>query len=258
MHVDILAYNREAWDNNVEKGNKWTLPVSTQEVAEARKGRFSVLLTPTKPVPMNWFKSMESKKILCLASGGGQQAPLFAAAGAEVTVLDNSPAQLNRDRQVADAEGLSLFLEHGDMRDLSRFKADSFDLIFHPVSNSFVDDVPAVWKECYRVLKKGGVLLAGFTNPLVYIFDFKEWDENGKLAVKYSIPYSDTDQLPSEELHARMAAKETLEFGHSLAVQIGGQLKAGFILTDLYEDSSGGDLLDAHIDTFIATRALKL
>jgi len=30
----------------------------------------------------------------CLASGGGQQGPVLAAAGAHVTVFDNSPRQL--------------------------------------------------------------------------------------------------------------------------------------------------------------------
>jgi SAM-dependent methyltransferase len=158
---------------------------------------------------------------------------------------------------VAERDGLSINLEQGDMRDLSRFEDESFDLIFHPVSNCFVDDVNKVWKECYRVLKKGGILLAGFCNPIIYIFDMYEWEVNNKLVIRHRIPYSDIEQLPKEQLKARIASKETLEFGHSLQDQIGGQIDAGFIITGFYEDSSGGDLLDQYINTFIATRAVK-
>ena len=81
---------------------------------------------------------------------------------------------LNQPFQVAEREGLAIRLELGDMRDLSRFGGETFDLVFHPVSNCFVDDVLPVWRECFRVLKRGGALLAGFVNPLLYIFDIKE------------------------------------------------------------------------------------
>lgn len=255
--MDFLTHNREAWNKQVEKGNIWTRPVDSRTIEEARKGKWSVLLTPTKPVPSKWFPKLDGKRILCLASGGGQQGPIFAAVGADVTVFDNSPAQLERDRMVAERDGLSINLEQGDMRDLSRFEDESFDLIFHPVSNCFVDDVNKVWKECYRVLKKGGILLAGFCNPIIYIFDMYEWEVNNKLVIRHRIPYSDIEQLPKEQLKARIASKETLEFGHSLQDQIGGQIDAGFIITGFYEDSSGGDLLDQYINTFIATRAVK-
>jgi SAM-dependent methyltransferase len=158
---------------------------------------------------------------------------------------------------VAKRDNLTVKTEQGDMRDLSRFDDQSFDLIFHPVSNCFMDDVNKVWKECYRVLRKGGILLAGFCNPLIYIFDMHEWDENQNLSVRHRIPYSDEEQLPEEQLRARIAKNETLEFGHSLQDQIGGQIDAGFIITGFYEDSAGGDLLDPYINTFIATRAFK-
>ena len=79
--------------------------------------------------------------MLCLASGGGQQGPILAAAGANVTVFDNSPRQLAQDRLVADREGLAIETVLGDMADLSAFPDARFDLIVHPVSNVFVPDV---------------------------------------------------------------------------------------------------------------------
>jgi len=255
--MDIAAYNREAWAKEVAEGNKWTIPVDAATIERARRGDWSLLLTPTIPVPREWYGTIEGARVLCLASAGGQQGPVLAAAGARVAVLDNSPAQLERDAFVAQREGLGLELVQGDMRDLSRFADSSFDLVFHPVSNCFVDDVEIVWRECHRVLRPGGRLLAGFCNPLTYIFDLKAWDEEGALKVKYRIPYSDLEQLPKDELEERMRAKEALEFGHSLDAQIGGQIAAGFAIAGFFEDDRGGDLLDPYIKTFIATLAVK-
>lgn len=158
---------------------------------------------------------------------------------------------------VAAREGLKITTKQGDMRDLSAFGNESFDIIVHPVSNCFVDDIEKVWKECYRVLKREGILIAGFCNPLIYIFDFEQWDKNKKLVIKHKIPYSDLEQLPKNQLEERLEAKDTLEYGHSLEDQVGGQIKAGFVINGFYEDSTGGDLLDDHINTFIATRSIK-
>ena len=255
--MDILKHNREAWNQQVRTGNIWTKPVDSWQIAAAKNGEWSILLTPTKPVPREWFPELEGKEVLCLASGGGQQGPILAATGAKVTVFDNSPAQLAQDEMVAKRDGLAIAIEQGDMRNLSRFKDECFDLILHPVANCFIDDVCSVWKECYRILKKGGILLAGFCNPLIYIFDSEEWDINHRLAVRYSIPYSDAEHLPKEQLKARIEANEPLEFGHSLADLIGGQMAAGLLMNGFYEDSAGGGLLDPYINTFIATRAMK-
>lgn len=255
--MDIVSYNRKAWTKEVAEGNKWTLPVSPKLIAAAKMGEWSVSLTPTKPVPREWFGDLRGINLLCLASGGGQQGPIFAAAGARVTVFDNCPAQLAADEMVAKRDGLDIKLEQGDMTDLSRFPDSGFDLIFHPVSNVFVENVKPVWRECSRVLREGGVLLAGVVNPLLYIFDPEEWDKKGTLSVRYKIPYSDIAQLPSDVLKARIAANEALEFGHSLEDLIGGQLEAGLMLNGFFEDSAGGDLLDPYINTFIATRAVK-
>ena len=107
------------------------------------------------------------------------------------------------------------------------------------------------------MLKSGGILLAGIANPISYIFDLREWDDNQNLVVRYKIPYSDLEQLPKEELKKRIDSGKPLDFGHSLEDQIGGQVDAGFLIAGFFEDSAGGDLLDPHINTFIATRAVK-
>lgn len=256
--MDIRKHNEIAWDNEVKIGNKWTIPVSSVDVDMAKKGNYTILLTPTKPVPNNWIGDVAGKDLLCLASGGGQQGPIFSALGANVTVFDNSKEQLSKDEMVANRDNLNIKLQQGDMRDLSIFDNETFDFIFHPVSNCFIDSIETVWSECYRVLKTGGVLIAGFSNPISYIFDLYEWEKNNKLIVRNSIPYSDIEQLPKDQLEERIQTKDTLEFGHSLQSQIGGQIDAGFVISGFYEDKLGDGLLDKHIDTFIATKAIKL
>lgn len=254
--MDVRTFNRQAWDNLVKKGNRWTKPVGPEEIAAARKGVWSLVLTPTKPVPQAWFPALKGLKALCLASGGGQQGPILSAAGADVTVFDNSPEQLKQDRQVAEREGLSLKTVEGDMRDLSAFPDGTFDFIFHPCANGFVDDILPVWRESFRVLKPGGTLIAGFSNPLIYLFD-AELEKKGILQLKYSMPYSDLKSLLPEE-RERLFGDEPLSFGHSLEEQIGGQTEAGFHIIGLYEDDWGGEQpIDKHHKGFLATRALK-
>ncbi len=161
MTFDPVAHNRAAWDREVDSGNEWTRPVGPDVIARARAGDWSVVLIGYQPAPRDWFPAeLAGADVLCLASGGGQQGPILAAAGAEVTVLDNSPRQLARDREVAAREGLTLHTVLGDMRDLDVFPDDSFDVIVNPVSNVFCPELEPVWREAHRVLRPGGGLLA--------------------------------------------------------------------------------------------------
>ena len=256
--MSVQDHNREAWDREVERGNQWTAPVGPEVIEAARRGRWEVLLTDTKPVRKAWFPDMKGLDVLCLASGGGQQGPVLAAAGANVTVLDNSPKQLAQDRLVAERDSLTLETVQGDMAVLSRFDDESFDLVFHPVSNLFAPDVRPVWAEAFRVLRRGGSLLAGFLNPAVYIFDLELADREGELRVRHTLPYADAISLSEEEVRQQVERGEPLEFGHPLEDQIGGQLDAGFLIAGFYEDRHGDDdPIAAHMPTLIATRAIK-
>jgi SAM-dependent methyltransferase len=255
--MDIRTYNREAWDRQVRAGNRWTVPVGPEETAAARRGHWQVLLTPTKPVPRDWFPPLLGLDVLCLASGGGQQGPIIAAAGASVTVFDNSPAQLARDREVADRDGLRIATVEGDMRDLSVFPDGQFGLVFHPCANGFVPDIRPVWREAARVLRPGGLLLAGFTNPLLYLFDDARMAA-GEFVVRHRIPYSDLTSLTDDERRRYVDNGEPLCFGHTLDDQIGGQLDAGLALTGFYEDGGLEWKLTEYIACFIATRAVRL
>jgi len=119
--------------------------VTSEEIAEAREGRPRIILTPDTPLPLEWLGALKGREVLCLSSAGGQQAPLLAAAGARVTSYDLSGEQLALDRKVVEREGLEIKTVQGDMRDLSEFEDESFDLIVHVCSNCFVPEIQSVW-----------------------------------------------------------------------------------------------------------------
>jgi SAM-dependent methyltransferase len=255
---DAVAHNRAAWDREVDSGNEWTVPVGAEVIAAARAGTWSVVLIGYDPVPSDWFPDpLAGTDVLCLAGGGGQQAPVLAAAGATVTVLDNSARQLAQDRSVADRDGLQLRTVLGDMRDLSAFPDGSFDLVFNPVSNVFCPDLAPVWRECHRVLRPAGTLLTGFMNPDVFIFDADASENRDELIVRHALPYSDITHLTRAEREGLRGPYAPVEYSHSLTEQIGGQLDAGFVITAFRERPHHVGPTARFMPGYFATQARK-
>ncbi|GAK05390.1 methyltransferase [Geomicrobium sp. JCM 19037] len=254
----MIEQNQKAWDQKVKTGAAYTHPVSSEAIQKAKEGDWNIHITVDRPVPKQWFpSSLYNVKILCLASGGGQQGPILAAAGADVTVFDLSDNQLAQDRYVAERDGLMLKTIQGEMSNLSSFTNESFDIIVHPVSNVFVEDIQPVWQECARVLKKGGTLIAGFTHPFLYVFDDEE-EERGRLKVRHSVPTNSIAHLSEVEKNRWLEQNNTVEYAHTLEDQLQGQIDAGFSIIGFYEDDFGGTrLIDQHIKSFAATRAVK-
>jgi len=246
-YQDINARTITNWITN---GWEWGKPIGHLTYERAKKGDWDVVLTPTKAVPHAWFGSLQGKRVLGLASGGGQQMPIFAALGGICTVFDYTTAQLESERIVAEREHYAICIVQGDMSATLPFEDNSFDLIFFPVSNVYIEHAKPVFKECFRVLCSGGVLLSGLDNGVNFITDDQEQE------ILNSLPFN---PLINPEQRKQMEESDGgIEFSHTLDEQIGGQLEAGFILKDLYEDTNGeGRLHDLNIPTFFATRALK-
>lgn len=248
--MDYQKLNAETISRWCREGWEWGQPITHEAYANAVAGRWGVYLTPTKIVPKEWFGEFAGKKILGLASGGGQQMPIFAALGADCTLLDYSEEQCRSDRMVAAREGYSIEIIRGDMTKPFPFPDESFDMIFHPVSNCYVEEVEGIFRECYRVLKKGGIFLGGYDLGINYLFDENE------TTLKYALPFNPLKDPALYDLS--MKNDWGIQFSHTLEEQIGGQLKAGFILTALYEDTNGaGKLHELNVPSFIATRCIK-
>ncbi|MBI2784820.1 MAG: class I SAM-dependent methyltransferase [Legionella longbeachae] len=258
--LDTHRHNAAAWDYQALQQQDWSIPVSSELVAAAKQGKWDIHITK-KPLPETWLpKNIQNKDILCLASAGGQQAPILAAAGARVTVFDISEKQLEQDKLVANRDNLSLEVIQGDMSDLSIFQDNSFDYIIHPISNLYVSDLKPVWNGCYRVLRTNGVLLASFYNPVLFVFSKdKKLEAKGLLQPQYHLPYSDTKELSPKIIEEKMKKHEALIFGHTLTDQINGQIEAGFLLGGFYEDEhpSPRFLIEKFMKTMIATKVVK-
>jgi SAM-dependent methyltransferase len=141
------------------------------------------------------------------------------------------------------------------MRDLSAFPDASFDVIVNPTSNVFCPELAPVWRESFRVLRPGGVLMTGFLNPDIFIFDVAALDGRGEFVVRHPIPFTTLD-LPQDE-RARAYGDGAIEYSHTLTEQIGDQLSAGFLLTHLTEAPHHADATARFMPGYIATRAIK-
>lgn len=241
--------NSKTIDRWCDEGWEWGQPISHETYINAKNGEWDVLLTPTKFVPHSWFLPFKGCKILGLASGGGQQMPIFAALGADVTVLDYSDRQLEKEKMVSERENYHINIIKADMTEPLPFDNETFDLIFSPVSFVYVEKIEPIFKECYRILKENGVLLCGLDNGINFI-------SNNEDVIENQFPFN---PLVNKDQYQSLQDDDCgIQFSHNMEENIGGQLKAGFILTDIYDDYNGsGRLDDLKIPTFIATRAVK-
>lgn len=246
-YQDINSKTIDRW---CDEGWEWGQPISHETYMDAVNGKWDVLLTPTKPVPHDWFLPFKGCKILGLASGGGQQMPIFAALGAEVTVLDYSERQLEKEVMMSKKEGYNIRIVRADMTEKLPFEDGEFDLIFSPVSFVYVENIEPIFKECYRILRPNGVLLCGLDNGVNFI-------SNNEDVIENQFPFN---PLKNKDQYKMLQDEDCgIQFSHNMEENIGGQLKAGFTLVDIYDDYNGeGRLNDLKIPTFIATKAIKL
>ena len=245
--MNYQEINAETITRWIADGWKWGIPIDRETYEKAKNGEWDVLLTPKKSVPHSWFGDIRGKRILGLASGGAQQIPIFSALGAHCTVLDYNDKQLEAERVVSEREDYSVEIVKADMSKPLPFESESFDIIFNPLSLCYIEKVEPLLFECARVLKERGTLLITFENGINYITD-----ENDESKISQSLPFNPIkDPILYRE-------EDGYQFSHSLTEQIGGLIKAGFIIRDMYEDTNGYGLFDElNIPSFIAINAIK-
>lgn len=214
-------HNRRAWDEMVDQRQRFTRPAKDSQFVE-----------PLSQVdPLGWLGGdVRGQRLLCLGAGGGKHGPIYATAGAVVTVVDISPAMLALDREVAAERGLTLRTVEASMDDLSMLTASEFDTIIHPVSTCYVPDVLAVYREVARVLRGGGLYVSQHKSPTSLQADIAPGIRGYELAE----PYYRSGPLPPV-VGSRHREEGTLEFLHRWEELLGGLCRAGFLIEDLVE-----------------------
>lgn len=227
-----------------------------EQIDKAKNGILDIHFTPIKTLPVNWVNKIEGK-VLVLGGGGAQHAPLLACKGCDVTLVDISEEQLNKDREIQKRENLEYKIIKGDMQDLSFLEEESFDVIFHSNSINFVSSVDKVYSEVKRVLKTDGLYFTCFANPALYMFDVAKL-EKGRMHLKYTLPFSTNISLSIKEQEKIVKEHGTFEFSHTLEDLIRNLLVSGFHLNDFYTDQSGTEPIDSFLhDCYIAIFATK-
>jgi len=230
MADSIAKMNRERWNALARAGVEWSRPYLeyTAEQAAQRVYRHDVL------------SDVRGQRVLCLASGGGQDSAAFGLLGAEITVLDLSDEQLARDRQAAAHHGFPVATHQGDMRDLSLFGPASFDLVWQVYSINFCPAVGPVFAEVARVLRPGGIYFLQFANPFTVAVDEEAWDGR---AYPLNSLYLDGEDLSERFPHWDVVDQEGSlvlldsphEFRHTLSTVLNGLVSHGFAFLGLWE-----------------------
>lgn len=227
--------NRRAWDRLAKHKDRLARPARDQDFSD-----------PLAAVDaMGWLGgNIRGKRVLCLAAGGGRQGPIYAAAGAEVTVFDLSPVMLELDRAVSEERKLPLRTVEGSMDDLSAFSSQSFDIVIHPVSTCYVPDVRPVYMEVARVLIVGGLYISQHKQPTSLQCDVELRAEH------YQVRHSAYEKAPlaAEPKPSLIREEGTLEYVHRWEELIGAMCAAGFVIEALSEPLHAKK--DAAVGTF--------
>ena len=240
--------NARVIGNWVSEGWEWGRPIDHSTYLRATRGDWQIVLTPTVPVPRSWWPELKGAEVLGLACGGGQQMPILTAAGARCTVLDYTSAQLESERLVAEREGYDITIVQADMTRPLPFPDASFDVVVNPVSLCYAREVEPIWREVARVLRPGGVLLAGLDTGFNYVVD--EAEERIVRGLPYD-PIADPTLLEQDDVN-----DVGMQFSHTPGELLGGMLRAGLVIDDLYDDINGeGRLAELGIPTMLAVRA---
>lgn len=246
-YVDYNAFIFENWKE--EYDFCWMKPITHADFLKVKDGENLLTVTPNKKVPFEWYKNCKNKKVLGLAAGGGQQMPIFAALGANCTLIDASKSQIENDLSISIRENYDINLINGDISQRLPFDDESFDIVINPISNHYIENIYPMFKEIYRVLKHGGLFILGFETEIFWTVNL----DTNKLEKKLPI-----NPLKNKELYKKVKkSKNAFQFSHTTTEQIGGQLNVGFRLIDIYDDIEDGIFSELNIPTFMATLSIK-
>jgi len=223
--------NRQGWTRLARQGINSVTPVAAEDLPRAKQWID----------PNDWIEWQGIRKVLCLACGGGQQAPLFASLECEVVSADLCPEQLERDRQVAFAHGLKIECLEADMLDLSALYGRDFDLVYQAISACYIPDVRRLYVEVSRVLRPSGYYRVEHWNPISMQLSEEPWTGRGYELVRPCVS-GRLEVWRGGDVDS--GAPECWHYMHSVGDLIGGLCEAGFHIVRYMEHSSGDELAE--------------
>jgi len=223
MSSSAHEHNRRAWNLRAVRGQRFARPAKDED-----------FINPLKTVDgVGWLGGdIHNKRLLCLAAGGGRQGPIYAAAGADVTVVDISGGMLEIDRQVAADRGLVLKTLETSMDDLSALADDTFDIVIHPVSTCYLPHIAPVFAEVARVMRTGGIYISQHKQPV----SLQAGMQPGVGGYPVAEPYYRSGPLP-QVAGSRLREEGSLEYLHRWEEIVGDMCRSGFSIEDLIEPS---------------------
>lgn len=226
---EIAKYNKERWEALSNANVEYAQPFLHLDQKSARE----------VVDPQGIMGDVTDKDVLCLASGGGQQSAAFGLLGASITIFDISETQLQKDRQTAEHYNLSITTIQGDMRDLSCFADDSFDIVWHAYSINFVPDPRPVFIEVARILRWDGLYRVECHNPFSQPVDDIDWTDQGyplkEIYADGEVHFDDPDWIIENPDGTSHRIKGPREFRHTLSTFMNNLIAQGFILLGVWE-----------------------
>jgi len=229
----VYLYNETRWEELAKANALFTRPALNLD----EESSYEYLGLESLGISKECIAGM---RVLCLASGGGQQSAAFALLGANVSVLDISWSQLERDQLAAEHYGVSINTYQGDMRDLSCFENDYFDIIWQPYSLTFVPDSRVVFSEVSRVIKQAGFYYLMCANPFFTGMTHYDWNGEGYVL---KTPYENgvVTSYPDQDWVYDKAQKDIqrpIEYKQTFKRIINSLINQGFLLTYFSEVKS--------------------
>ncbi len=141
-------------------------PVTTPDFAAIKKrqqatwasGDYAVVGTTLQIIGESLAEAVDvcaGESVLDVAAGNGNATLAAARRFADVTSTDYVPALLNKGRERAQAEGLSVQFREADAENLP-FNDASFDVVLSTLGSMFTPDHARTAQEMLRVVRSGG------------------------------------------------------------------------------------------------------
>lgn len=213
---DRLARNRRGWDYRAKDYQERVGPGLYPELGWG-PNKF-----PERDLRV--LGDVRGRRVLEVGCGGAQFGILLAKAGARVSGIDLSAAQIRYARRNVKAAGVSLDLHRGNAEDLSRFRSSSFDIVVSDFAAGFLD-LDRLLPEAHRVLRRGGICVLSWSSPILDCMTVDGTPPLLKMVRSYF------DRKPFVE-----GGKDpTWEYVRTYGDWVRSFARAGFVLEDLVE-----------------------